>query len=164
MKLEAARYEHGELIFRAPPCQELYRLIRDFEAGEYELRKAKKKRSLNANAYLWVLCTQIAQKVGISKEEVYRQAIKDMGVFAPLNMPKAAIEEFKRLWTSRGIGWVVEQPDDNVVLAYYGSSTYDTLQMSRLLDYIVQDAKSIGVETLSERELSLLKEEWEPSE
>lgn len=44
--------------------------------------------------------------------------------------------------------------------AYNGSSSYDTKQMSRLIDYVVQDAKSLDIETMTDRELSLLKEGW----
>lgn len=47
-----------------------------------------------------------------------------------------------------------------VIRAYYGSSVYDTKRMSRILDAVIQDAKEMGIETLGERELSLLKEEW----
>lgn len=53
------------------------------EDKEYTIKldKVRKKRSLNANGYMWELCEQIAGKLGITKEDVYRQAIKDVGVF-----------------------------------------------------------------------------------
>ena len=47
----------------------------------------------------------------------------------------------------------------NVTL-YYGSSTYDTKQMSRLIDNIVQDCQAVGIETLTPDKLALLLEEW----
>ena len=43
---------------------------------------------------------------------------------------------------------------------FYGSSAYDKAQMSRLIDLIVQEAKQLGVETLSESEKALLLEGW----
>ena len=44
--------------------------------------------------------------------------------------------------------------------AYYGSSTYDTRQMSQLIDNLVQDCKALDIETLTPEKLSLLMEEW----
>ena len=46
------------------------------------------------------------------------------------------------------------------IIAYYGSSCYDTKAMSVLIDYIVDDAKAIGVETLTPEEIEGLKEGW----
>lgn len=48
----------------------------------------------------------------------------------------------------------------NVVL-YFGSSTYDTAQMSRLIDLCVQDCKQVGIETMTPAELEALVERWD---
>jgi hypothetical protein len=50
----------------------------------------------------------------------------------------------------------------NVIL-YYGSSTYDVEQMSRLIENIVQDCKALGIETKPEAELNSLLEQWRKS-
>lgn len=137
-----------------------------FHPGLYAIDKAKKKRSLDANAYLWVLVGKIAAAVGIPADEVYRNAIRDAGEFTPLPIRADAVEEFSRVWGTKGTGWFVDILDDSklpgykLVRAYNGSSSYDTKQMSRLIDYVVQDAKSLDIETMTDRELSLLKEGW----
>lgn len=141
------------------------RLVYNFKPGLYELVKARKKRSLDANAYCWALCTEIANAVGLTKEEVYRRAISEGGEYTQLVLRPDAVEAFRRVWQSRGVGWVVEIVDDTtggnkLVFAYYGSSAYDSRQMSALIDRLVQDAKALEIETLSEREISLLKENW----
>ena len=46
------------------------------------------------------------------------------------------------------------------VRAYYGSSTYNTRQMSRIIDAAVEEAKGMGIETLRPEEIARLKEEW----
>ena len=46
-----------------------------FRPGEFDIRRVGKKRSLDANSYMWVLCGKIADAVGITKEEVYRRNI-----------------------------------------------------------------------------------------
>ena len=138
------------------------------EDKEYTIKldKVRKKRSLNANGYMWELCEQIAKKVGITKEDVYRQAIKDVGVFQTVEINEKAENTLKHSWGLHGIGWIAETVDNaktdgfKVINLYYGSSTYNTKQMSRLIDYIVQDAKSVGIEVISDSERALLLEEW----
>jgi hypothetical protein len=46
------------------------------------------------------------------------------------------------------------------IMAYYGSSCYDVHSMSVLIDYIVQEAKGLDIETLTPNELSTLSIEW----
>lgn len=66
---------------------------------------------------------------------------------------------FRHMWESNGTGWPTERldftPDGEriVIRAYYGSSTYNTKQMSRLIDAIVTDCKELGIETLPPDEL-----------
>lgn len=125
----------------------------------------RRKRSLDANAYLWVLCDQIAKAIRSTKEEVYRAAIKRVGVVDVIPMREDAAAEWCRRWRSRGIGWVVETADAGLggwveVLAYWGSSTYSTSEMSRLLDDVIEEAKGLGIETATPEQLALMREEW----
>lgn len=81
-------------------------------------------------------------------------------------MTEDEYKTFKVVWESLGTGWPTEHVDYTkdgerlVVRAYYGSSRYNSKQMSRLLDSVVEDCKEQDIETMTERELSLLKEEW----
>ena len=125
----------------------------------------RRKRSLDANAYLWVLCDQIAKAIRATKEEVYRAAIKRMGAVDVIPMREDAAAEWCRRWRSRGIGWVVETADAGLdgwveVLAYWGSSTYSASEMSRLLDDVIEEAKGLGIETATPEQLALMREEW----
>ena len=132
-----------------------------------EITEKKKKRSLNANAYMWQLCQKLAEVNGITKEEVYRQAIKDVGIFQDFALDENAAKTLRKAWEMLGTGWITEQVDyaedgDRLVIrCYYGSSKYNTKQMSRLIDYIVQDCKACEIETLTPAEISLLKEGWQ---
>ena len=162
MQVSAAKYEAGQLILTVSPDARMF--VYKFKPGDYEIVKAKKKRSLDANAYCWALCTEIAKAVGISKEDVYRRAIAKGNQYAPLTLRPDAVEAFERAWTTKGIGWTIEVVDDapggKLVFAYYGSSAYDTKQMAELIDRLVQNARNLDIEILSERELSLLKDGW----
>ena len=118
-----------------------------------EMKKWYKKRSLDANSYCWVLCNNIANelsKEGITtKEEVYRDAILQVGTFEPFIVQEKTFENFKRIWEKQGLGFLVQEvsrKDKCVkVNCYYGSSTYDSKEMSLLIEILVQLAKSLNI-------------------
>lgn len=131
------------------------------------LKKYVNPRSRDANAYAWVLLGKLAAVTRIPKNEIYRNLITEIGDnFDILPIRNDAVEAFKERWGHGRIGWVVEEIGPSKlkgytnVCAYYGSSVYDSRQMSRLIDLIVQECKEQDIETKTDRELSLLKEEW----
>lgn len=134
---------------------------------EIEIKPYRAKRSRNANAYLWELIGRLSEAMNLPSEEIYRMAIKAVGVyrdFPPL--PQAEANTLKTAWKNLGLGWFSEQLDfdengnDIIVRCYYGSSVYNTKQMSRLIDHIVSDCNALGIETKTPEELARLKEEW----
>jgi hypothetical protein len=132
---------------------------------EVELKKKTKRRSLDSNAYCWNLCQKIAEVIRSTKEEVYKKAIREVGQFETLAVQENAAEQFIKVWNSRGLGWHAEEMDSKIagckkIIAYYGSSCYDTKAMSVLIDYIVEEAKELDIETMTPQELALLKQEW----
>ena len=46
------------------------------------------------------------------------------------------------------------------VRVYYGSSTYDTAQMSALLDSLIQDAEALGIPTITPKEEERMLGKW----
>lgn len=138
-----------------------------FKPGEYDITKRTKKRSLEANAYMWVLCSEIADVIGITKEEVYRRNIREGGEFTPLPIKAIAVEEFSRIWEGHGIGWFCDVVDDSkipgykLVFAYHGSSVYNTKQMSRLIERVKADAESVGIIPLPPEQIAVMMKEWE---
>lgn len=159
------------LKFRVKNRDEAQRIVAEIKESDkpYELtvEKKKGKRSLDANAYFWVLCDKLAEKTRIPKIEIYRDAIRNIGgnnsVICVRNFE---VDKLRATWERNGLGWQTDtmasktEGCTNVIL-YYGSSTYNTEQMSRLIDNIVQDCKEQGIETMTPAELALLKEEWE---
>ena len=170
MRVNKARMEGLNLILELadfPSRQEAGRLVSGFKAGEYEIRRKRKRRSLDANAYCWVLIDKIAAMTGVPKIEVYRQALQNIGGVSDLVcVSQNAFNRLKTGWEHKGLGWqCIGEPSKlpgciNATLIY-GSSVFDTAQMSRLIDSLVQDAEALGIETLTDRERSLLIEQWE---
>ena len=129
---------------------------------EYEIREAPKKRSLNSNSYAWLLLDKLAEKLKTTPEEVYKIAVSRVGVFEEIKVNSAeAGKRFKWIWHQNGLGWLTKTIDETTVLAYYGSSTYDTQQMARLIDYIQDECKEQGIEVRPQWEVDAMLTEWD---
>jgi hypothetical protein len=135
---------------------------------DLEVKEHRQKRSLDANAYAWVLINKLADAMRITPVEVYRQAIQNVGGnYEILPVKEEAAGHFKRIWEAKGLGWpCVDMGKSKIagyrnMRAYYGSSTYDTRQMSQLIDNLVQDCKALDIETMTPEKLSLLMENWD---
>ena len=136
---------------------------------DIDLKKWFKKRSADANSYCWVLCDKIAKELCkdgqvIKKEDVYKDAILQIGSFEPFIVQEKSFENFKRIWEKQGLGFLVQEvskKDKCVrVNCYYGSSTYNSQEMSLLINLLVELAKSLNIETKSPEELKSLLESW----
>lgn len=135
-----------------------------------DVKKNSAKRSKSLNDFCWAMCSDIGNALSppLPKEEVYRRAIRDVGVYEPLPIREDAIDRFSKTWASRGIGWFIEVVDDSKlpgykkVFAYYGTSTYTTYEMSKVIDYLKQDMENMGlVIPLSKEEERRLMGEWQ---
>ena len=128
--------------------------------------KFKQKRSLDANAYCWVLIGKIAEKTNVPKDEVYKEAIRGIGGnYDVVCIKEEAAESLRRAWESNGLGWQTEVMLSKLdgctnVLLYYGSSVFSQDQMSRLIENITQDCKALGIEVKSQAEIDSLLEQW----
>ena len=152
---------------RDNPVSLFYRL-KDYDL-ELDIRKAEgKHRSKDANAFCWSLCTLIGNSMAppVPKEEVYRRAIREVGEYEPLPIKAEAVETFRNRWAQKGSGWFAEVIDDSkikgykLVFAYYGSSTYDTASMSRLIDYLIDEAKQMQLPIPASKEQEEMIKSW----
>lgn len=136
-----------------------------------KIAKYKKKRSLDANAYFWTLCDKLSAKLesrGVvrSKEDIYRSYIKEIGgVSETVCVVNEAVEKLCEGWKHNGIGWQTETYPSKIegctnVVLYYGSSTYDTAQMSRLLNLVIEDCKGEGIQTDTPEQIERLLRLW----
>lgn len=135
-----------------------------------EMKKYRKKRSLDANAYCWILCEKIAKELSkdgtiLTKEKIYQDGILQIGTFEPMIIEEKAFENFKRIWERQGLGFLIQEVSRKnkcvKVHCYYGSSTYDTKEMSLLINLLVELAKSLNIETKSDTEINSLLESWD---
>ena len=151
---------------------EMYDALCKEEKLSIIIGKYKEKRSRDANAYFWVLCGKLAAKTQQSKTDIYRELIRDIGDnYEILPIRNDAVNKFVSCWgrDSNGrkkLGWICDILGDSKikgytnVCAYYGSSTYNSKQMSDLIDGVIFECKKQGIQTMTPDQIAELKASW----
>lgn len=134
-------------------------------------KKIKYRRSNNANAYFWVLCGKLAAKTKQDKIAIYKEFIRNIGDnFEVFAIENEKLNEFIHSWGGGHLGWTYDIlgesdiPNHTDVVAYYGSSTYNSSQMAALIDAAIFECEEQGIEVLSPEKISKLKNKWKNSE
>lgn len=108
----------------------------------------KEKRSLDSNAYFWLLVNKLADKLHTSKEEMYVKLLKDYGqsivvtVKQGLDLSQAGFKYYEVLKDG-----LINGKPFTAYKVFIGSSQYTKEQMSVLIDGAVQECKELGIET-----------------
>lgn len=140
--------------------------LRNCDKLTVEVKKFRKKRSLDANALLWKLCSKLAEKLSTTKEQIYKKAISEVGQFEILPIRNDAVQTFVEVWEGKGLGFVCETIGASKlkgytnIIAYYGSSTYDSKSMSILVDYVAQECRELGIDIQSQKEIENILKAW----
>ncbi len=167
-----AKLEAGWLMLR-PVREDMGKamaFVRNMKQKLYILtiKLHRKKRSTDANAKLWALLSDLSEVLHIPPEEIYQGYIPDVGGnYRIVPVKPEEIPEWEKDWCRGHIGRMVDDMGPCVskdlagyhnLKLYRGSSEYDSATFSRLLELVIQDCRQLGIETLSEREKSLLLE------
>ena len=130
---------------------------------EVDIKKYRKKRSLDANAYYWTLVNKIGRSTGDSSDRIHNIMLSRYG-------------ELDRMPDGSLIPFCIRDDIDYLEFAYphlkptqktlskggisyrwyyqiKGSSEYSTTEMSALIDGIVGECKEMGIETIPPEEL-----------
>ena len=125
--------------------------------------KYRQKRSLDSNAYAWILMQKIAEAVHSDKWSVYLEMLKKYSrEFTFVICKEQAIDKLKELYrTCVDLGEVnVNGVTGHQMQVFFGSSTFDSKSMAVFIDGIVSECKELGIETLPPYELERMKAEW----
>ena len=133
-----------------------------------ELKKYRKQRSNDANKYFWKLLSEYSEQKEVDTIEEYKERVKRLGIFRQFKIEKDNTSTFEKMWNAQGIAWFCEVLDTDfikdtefkIINAYYGSSSFNTKQMSRLINDLVEDCKQVGIETRPKEEIDALLKEW----
>lgn len=135
-----------------------------------EIKRKVKRRSLNANAYAWVLCDKIARELSknayISKNDVYKRVLIESGTFTYLPIKNDATGRFIEIWHGHGLGWYAEEAGPakmegyTIIRAYHGSSVYTVDEMRRLIDALVDECSQLNIKIDDNDYINSLVREW----
>ena len=152
---------YDELLDKAKDLDDL-QLIEVIEFID-KVKHRKNKRSINANNYLWQIIQQIADKIGSTKEEVYKQAIQDKGQFQIIPVKDEAVNTFIKCWAKNGLGNICDIKGKSKIegytniICYFGSSTYDNIQFHAFTEYIVNEANKLGIDVRTPDEIAMME-------
>lgn len=163
------------IVFRGTrsDCKELEKNIQEFSKRKdvrdidlsINISKYKSARTLSANSYFWELCDKVADKMTQGnklylKSDIYKGYIKDVGLFRDVTIESKAVETLSYSWSLQGLGWFSEKVEESergnyaVLRLYYGSSCYNSKQMKRLIDCVIEDCKALDIETRTPFEIA----------
>ncbi len=122
----------------------------------------RNKRSRDANSYSWVLMQRIAETIKSDKWSVYLDMLGRYGVFTHIIVRPGVVDRVVSEWrTVKNLGEVTVSGQTGIQLqCYFGSSTYDTKEMSVFIEGIVSECHELGIETATPEELDRMKKEW----
>ena len=139
--------------------QEIFNLDKN-TIYDVKINKHREKRSLNANNYLWELCTQIGDILRKSKEEVYLDMLVDYGQSIMVSViSDIKLNGFYKYYKEAGKS-ILNGKEFTHYKIYKGSSEYNKKEMSILLDGVVQEARQLGIKTKEDEELEKMIEKW----
>lgn len=136
--------------------------LRDL-ALDIELKRHRKKRSLDANALMWQCLSQIANALGQDKWTIYLMMLKRYGKFTYICVKPNVVDAMKLQWRECEVVGDIDLNGQKAVqlLCYFGSSTYNTKEFSVLLDGIISEMEEMGLEKPLAGDMKRALENWE---
>lgn len=126
-------------------------------------KQYREKRSLDSNAYAWVLMQKIAEAIHSDKWSVYLEMLaKYSRAFTHVIVRPDVVPRFEAEWrTVRNLGEITVNGQTGIQLQlYFGSSTFDTKEMSVFIDGLIEECRQLEIETLPPNEIERMKREW----
>jgi hypothetical protein len=135
--------------------------LKDKDKLSIEIKAYRQHRSLNANAYCWVLIGKIADVVRAGKDEVYLKCLKRYGQSELISvLSHVPIGNYLKYYEEAG-----ESKLNGKMFTHYrvykGSSEFDTREMSIFIDGVVSEAKDLGIQTETPNQLAEMKARWQ---
>ena len=123
----------------------------------FEIKKFRKRRTNSQNSYAWELINELANKMTMTKEDMYLKLLEDYGqvMLVPIKHgenPSGYFKYFSYLKTTEING---KQADYYKV--FKGSSEFTTLEMKYFLDGIIHECEQLGIPTLTDEQIERMK-------
>ncbi len=158
---------HVDIVFNEGEsvANGLIKFLQDGTVIQADVDKQKKKRSLDSNAYAWVLMSKIAEKERITKDEVYERMLQDYPRFYEDDKGCFAITVKKDVDMSKvGGHWFrYKESEDGRFVSYLmikGSSEFDSREMAHFIDMIIYEAKQYDIEVMTPNQIAEMNAKW----
>lgn len=162
----------GDFLITVSMKRDILQEYEDLSGKEVDVKivKYKKKRSRNANAYFHVLVSEMADVLGTSTAYMKNQMLRKYGQYEIVHghlweiimRDDIDVNELEHLHLASTAKTIVNQKGtvfrSYIVIA--GSHTYDTVQMSQLIENTVKEAQELGIETASPEKISRMEKRW----
>ena len=163
---ETGKY-HVDIVFNegTTVANELFQFLTNKTPIQAKVDKESKKRSLDSNAYAWVLMSKIAEKQGITKDEVYENMLQGYPSFYEDEKGCIAITVKKEVDMSKvGGHWFrYKESEDGKFVSYLmikGSSEFDSREMAHFIDMIIFEAKQYNIEVMTPNQIAEMNAKW----
>lgn len=124
------------------------------------IKKFFKKRSKNANALMWQCLGEIAAKRKVDTNwDVYLEMLRKYGIYTQMYVDENDVPKIRKQW--RELEVISAYEGTACILCYYGSHVYNTEEFSRLLNGIITEMISEGLQPPTSKEMQRSLELWE---
>lgn len=119
------------------------------ELYSLEIKKPRSKRSLNQNAYLWSLIHELALKMDEDDLDVYIKLLNESKAkYEVLKVLSEAENDLKKCFRVVKLIKYDVSKDYAYFQCYYGSSTFTTDEMNKLIDTAISWCNELNIPTL----------------
>ncbi len=134
--------------------------MRDKDKLSIEIKQYRERRSLNANAYAWLLIGQIADAVRAGKDEIYLQCLKRYGQSELISvLSHVPIGNYVKYYEEAGES-KLNGKDFTHYRVYKGTSEMDTREMSIFIDGVCSEARELGIQVETPNQIAEMKARW----
>ena len=140
--------------------------IRKCEKLNISAKKFREKRSLDANSYCWVLLQKLAEASKSDKWTMYLECLQRYSrAFTHVIVKENAVDRMKEMYrTCIDLGEVtVNGQTGHQLQVYFGSSSFDSKEMSVFIDGIISECREQGIQTMTPQEIERMKAAWQSS-
>ena len=134
--------------------------MRDKDKLSIEVKEFRQHRSLNANAYAWLLIGKIADILRAGKDEIYCRLLKRYGQSELISvLSHVPIGNYIKYYEEAGES-KLNGKNFTHYRVYKGSSEFDSREMSIFIDGVVSEAKELGIQTETPNQIAEMKARW----
>lgn len=124
------------------------------------------RRSLDANACLWACLGDIAKAINQDNWSVYLLMLERYGKFTHILVKPEVVEAVRLQWRETKIVGETKVDGKPMVqmLCFFGSSTYDSAEFSRLLNGVISEMQDMHLEVPTSAEMKAILASLEKKE